>query len=298
MHGQGEAIDPTFNVDGTRMQAKGYVTDVLTDYVERFIDRPGDAPFLVYLAHKAMHPNVMQRDDGSVAPLAGQPGGFVAAERHRGRYVGRPMPRRANASEPPTDKPALLQTIDGLPPLGKDTATTDKEIRGRLEMLLAVDESLGRIVATLARKGKLDNTMVVFTSDHGYFYGEHGLNEERRLAYEETIRIPLIVRFPRLVKAGTTLAQWCSASTWRRRCWSWPGCRPAPESRVGRSCRCSRSRPRTGERRSWSSTTATPCSRASAHGLLGGPHGAAQVHPYPELQGMDELYDSRPTRSS
>jgi len=46
--------------------------------------------------------------------------------------------------------------------------------------------------------------MVVFTSDHGYFYGEHGLNEERRLAYEETIRIPLIVRYPRLVKAGTT----------------------------------------------------------------------------------------------
>jgi N-acetylglucosamine-6-sulfatase len=48
---------------------------------------------------------------------------------------------------------------------------------------------------------------VVFTSDHGYFYGEHGLNEERRLAYEETIRIPLIVRFPRLARAGTTPAE-------------------------------------------------------------------------------------------
>ena len=105
------------------------------------------------------------------------------------------------------DKPALLQPIAGLPPLGKATATTDEEIRGRLEMLLAVDDSLGRIVATLARKGVLDDTMVVFTSDHGYFYGEHGLNEERRLAYEETIRIPLIVRFPRLVKAGTTPAE-------------------------------------------------------------------------------------------
>ena len=187
--------------------AKGYTTDLLTDYVERFIDRPGDAPFLVYLAHKAIHPNVIQNDDGSLTPLAGQPGGFVAAERHRGRYVGRPMPRRANAFVPPADKPALRQSIAGLPPLGKATATTDEEIRGRLEMLLAVDDSLGRIVATLARKGILDDTMVVFTSDHGYFYGEHGLNEERRLAYEETIRIPLIVRFPRLVKAGTTPAE-------------------------------------------------------------------------------------------
>lgn len=206
MPGQGEAIDPSLNVDGTRVQEKGYTTDLLTDYVERFIDRPGDQPFLVYLAHKAIHPNVIQNDDGSLTPLAGQPGGFVAAERHRGRYAGRTMPRRANAFVPPAGKPALLQRIPGLGPLGKATATTDEEIRGRLEMLLGVDDSLGRIVATLARKGVLDDTMVVFTSDHGYFYGEHGLNEERRLAYEETIRIPLIVRFPRLAKAGATPA--------------------------------------------------------------------------------------------
>ena len=207
MPGQGEAIDPSLNVDGRRVQEKGYTTDLLTDYVERFIDRPGGAPFLVYLAHKAIHPNVIQQDDGSLKILAGQPGGFVAADRHRGRYVGRTMPRRANAFIPPLDKPALMRPIDGLPPLGTRTATTDEEIRGRLEMLLGVDDSLGRIVATLARKGILDNTMVVFTSDHGYFYGEHGLNEERRLAYEETIRIPLIVRFPRLAAAGTTPPQ-------------------------------------------------------------------------------------------
>jgi N-acetylglucosamine-6-sulfatase len=114
------------------------------------------------------------------------------------------MPRRANAFVAPTDKPALMRRIGTMPPLGKGTATTDEEIRGRLEMLLGVDDSLGRIVATLSRKGILDDTLVVFTSDHGYFYGEHGLNEERRLAYEETIRIPLIVRFPRLAKAGST----------------------------------------------------------------------------------------------
>jgi N-acetylglucosamine-6-sulfatase len=150
---------------------------------------------------------VIQNDDGSLTPLAGQPGGFVAAERHRGRYKGRAMPRRANAFVPPLDKPALLQRIPGLAPLGKATATTDEEIRGRLEMLLGVDDSLGRIVATLARKGILDDTLVVFTSDHGYFYGEHGLNEERRLAYEETIRIPLIVRFPRLARARATPAE-------------------------------------------------------------------------------------------
>lgn len=49
--------------------------------------------------------------------------------------------------------------------------------------------------------------MIVFTSDHGYFYGEHGLDQERRLAYEETARIPLIIRYPAIARAGTTPAQ-------------------------------------------------------------------------------------------
>jgi N-acetylglucosamine-6-sulfatase len=204
MPGQGEAIDPSLNVDGQRVHAKGYTTDLLTDYVEQFIERPSDRPFLVYLAHKAIHPNVIQRDDGTVVPFPGQPGGFVAAARHRGLYVGRTIPRRPNAFKPPLGKPALLRQIGDLPPLGPKTATSDEEIRGRLEMLLAVDDSLGRLLAVLERKGVLNDTMVVLTSDHGYFYGEHGLNEERRLAYEEAIRIPLIIRYPRLTRAGST----------------------------------------------------------------------------------------------
>jgi arylsulfatase A-like enzyme len=82
--------------------------------------------------------------------------------------------------------------------------TTDDEIRGRLEMLLAVDDSLGRIRTALEKLGALDDTVIVFTSDHGYFYGEHGLSVERRLACEEAIRIPLIVRYPPRVPAGMT----------------------------------------------------------------------------------------------
>ena len=207
MPGQGEAIDPHLNVDGQRLQAKGYVTDVLTDYVERFIQQAGEKPFVAYLAHKAVHPNIVQQNDGSLAAVAGQPGGFVAAERHRGRYKDQAMPRRPNAFKPPVDKPALMRRIGNLPPLGRDTATTDDEMRGRAEMLLGVDDSLGRILAVLEKAGVLDHTVVVFTSDHGYFYGEHGLNEERRLAYEETIRIPLLVRFPLRVKAGTVASE-------------------------------------------------------------------------------------------
>lgn len=207
MKGQGEAVDPKLNVDGERITAKGYVTDVLTDYAVSFIRSSREAPFLLFLAHKAVHPNIMQRDDGSTIALDSQPEGFVAAERHRGHYANSPVPRRPNALRAPVKKPALARTIPGLPPLSPATGTSDGDIRSRLEMVLAVDESLGRIIGTLDSLGVLDNTMIIFTSDHGYFYGEHGLDEERRLAYEETARIPLLIRFPRLARAGVTPAQ-------------------------------------------------------------------------------------------
>lgn len=207
MRGQGEAVDPQLNIDGTRRVVLGYVTDVLSDLALDFIRDTADAPFMLFLAHKALHPNIMQTADGTTAALAGQPEGFVPAPRHVGRYADAVVPRRENSKHAPVGKPALQRRIRGLPPLSPATGTSDRDVRARLEMLLGVDESLGRIVRTLDSLGTLDNTVIVFTSDHGYFYGEHGLDQERRLAYEETARIPLIVRFPRVARAGSTPAQ-------------------------------------------------------------------------------------------
>jgi N-acetylglucosamine-6-sulfatase len=87
--------------------------------------------------------------------------------------------------------------------LGPATVTTDEAILGRQRTLLAIDEGVGEIVKALKETGQLDNTIIVFTSDNGYFYGEHGLSVERRLAYEEAIRLPLLVRCPKLIKSGT-----------------------------------------------------------------------------------------------
>jgi N-acetylglucosamine-6-sulfatase len=208
MRGQGEAVDPSLNIDGSRRVVPGYVTDVLTDQVVGFMQDSSRAPFMVFLAHKALHPNIMQRSDGTRGTLAaGQPEGFVPAPRHAGRYAGATVPRRPNAMQAPVRKPALERRIAGLPRLSPATGTSDMDIRARLEMLLSVDESLGRVLTTLDSLGRLDNTIVVLTSDHGYFYGEHGLDQERRLAYEETARIPLIIRFPRVAHAGTTPGQ-------------------------------------------------------------------------------------------
>jgi len=204
MKGQGEAIDPWLDDNGHGGVARGYVTDLLTEHALAFVDRPRDRPFFLMLAHKALHPNIAQRDDGSTAPIGG--GEFVPAERHRSLYASAEPPRRPNYAVPPRDKPALARRIGGLPPLGPGTVTDDGTIRDRQRMLAAVDEGLGRLLDALARRGVLDDTLVVLTSDNGYFYGEHGLSVERRLAFEESIRLPLLVRYPRLVRAGSTPA--------------------------------------------------------------------------------------------
>jgi len=73
-----------------------------------------------------------------------------------------------------------------------------------LSLLAAVDEGVGHLLRTLAEEGVLDQTAIVFTSDNGYFFREHGLGD-KRWAYEEAIRIPLLVRYPPLVRSGTVI---------------------------------------------------------------------------------------------
>lgn len=202
--GQGEVADPELLEDGRLARAPGYVTDIFTDRALAFITRPRSAPFLLMLSHKALHPNKVQAADGTSRPIG--EGGFIPAPRHRALYAGATPARRGNYAVPPRGKPALERPIPGLKPLGPETVTPDETIRDRLRMLASVDEGLGRLLAALEERGTLDRTVVMVVGDNGYFYGEHGLSEERRLAYEESIRLPLLVRYPPRVTAGAAPA--------------------------------------------------------------------------------------------
>ena len=201
LQGQGSTFDPTVNDDGRDVQTHGYVTDLLSTKSVEFIRQKNSRPYLVYLSHKAMHPETKQAADGTLSdPNASN---FIPAPRHQNLYEGAKLPRRPNWGAPPLDKPALQQKIAGLPPLGPQTGSSDDSILNRLRMLASVDESVGEILKALTDTGQLDNTLIVVTGDHGYFYGEHGLSVERRLAYEEGIRIPIVMRYPPLIKAGS-----------------------------------------------------------------------------------------------
>jgi arylsulfatase A-like enzyme len=199
--GQGTSFDPMLNVDGQRIKFTGHTTDVLNSQAVDFIRSSRSKPFCLYVAHKALHPELTQRDDGSITdPKAAR---FLPARRHRELYVDAAIPRRLNVTDTLQGKPALMRDIPGLPPLSRATGTDDETVRDRLRMLAGVDDGVGLLLDTLKANDELDNTVFILTSDHGYWYGEHGLSVERRLAYEEAIRIPLLIRFPSLIQPGS-----------------------------------------------------------------------------------------------
>ncbi len=200
MKGQGVSFDPELNVNGQPVRFEGHTTDVLNDRALDFIRRERTGPFCLYLAHKALHPELTQFDDGSISdPSAAR---FLPARRHEKLYGDDAVPRRLNVLASLDGKPALARPVAGLPPLSRETGTPDETVRDRWRMLAAVDDGVGQLLTELEKQRQLDRTVFIVTSDHGYWYGEHGLSVERRLAYEEGIRIPLLVRYPPLVEAG------------------------------------------------------------------------------------------------
>ena len=210
--GQGKINDPDLFEGGRTHPVKGYITDIFTDRAVGFINSTRDRPFFVYVGHKAVHPEAVQLDDGTVDLSV--PREFTPAERHKGRYDGKVVERRPNygfTEEDARGKPVLKRALEIRSRYEKDPewareidpGIAEDTIRRRAEMMLAVDEGVGRIYAALKETGRLDNTLFIFTSDNGYFYGEHGLTIERRLPYEESVRTPLLMHWPRVIKAGS-----------------------------------------------------------------------------------------------
>lgn len=199
--GQGVYFDPELNVDGEPAAGSGYVTDILTDEAVSFIQAASlDQPFLAVIAHKAVHPEVFPDFVRTFPPAPGD------EELYRGEQLNRAPNWRA----PPSGKPALSRPVDYSDPRSPEGGLPDHVILDRLRMLSAVDRGIGRMIEALDSRGVLDETVFMVTSDQGFFYGEFGLAQERRLAYEPSIHIPLVIRYPPLAKPGSRLRQLAS----------------------------------------------------------------------------------------
>jgi len=196
--GQGKYFDTEFRADnGPRKVIPGYYTTVVTDMaIDWLKEQEGsDRPFLLMMGHKAPHSFYFPE----------------AKYKHAFDNVRIPYPESAFQLD---DKPVWikqrLSTWHGIyGPLfdwRKDFPDTsaagmiafENMTRAYWGTILSVDDSVGRIYDQLFRMGELDNTLFIFTSDNGLLNGEHGM-VDKRTAHEASLRIPLVVRYPKLV---------------------------------------------------------------------------------------------------
>jgi arylsulfatase A-like enzyme len=163
-----------------------YQTDVLADRAERVVRdwAPSDQPFFMQVAPSAVHWEFLDAENGP-----------RPAPRHEGAYADHGFHPRPNYDEADvSDKPSVIRHYapidDGL------EAKIAEAHRTRLEALQSVDEAVAGIAAELEAAGELDDTLLVFTSDNGYLHGEHRFPSEKVVPYEESVRVPLLIRGP------------------------------------------------------------------------------------------------------
>ncbi len=219
--GQGEYRDPELIANGARIQARGHVEDVVGDQALAFLrHRKEDRPFFLMCNFKAPHR------------------AWIPAERHANAFkdVVFPVPRTfdddlAGRSEAVRKAELFLADMPDFASRGVDPKLPREErkkrnlqemLRNYYRVLLGVDENVGRVLDELDRQKLTNDTLVVYSSDNGFFLGEHGFFD-KRLMYEPSIRVPFLARHPGRIEAGrvdsehavlnvdlaATLLDWC-----------------------------------------------------------------------------------------
>jgi N-acetylglucosamine-6-sulfatase len=169
-----------------------HLTDFQTRRAVELIDAaaPAEQPFFLSLWYTAPHRGGPRDPDDPRRPGTPSP-----APRHRDAYAGVRMPRYPNFNEKNMyDKPQVVADRPRLSP--EFAAGVEENWRQEIETLMGVDEGVAQIVEALRRTGELDNTLIVYMSDNGFMHGEHRALAEKVLPYEESIRIPLVMRGP------------------------------------------------------------------------------------------------------
>jgi arylsulfatase A-like enzyme len=170
-------VDPVLSWNGVPRQVSGYSTDLLADYAVEFIEENADQPFFLLLSFWSPH-----------VP-------FFPADRHRGVMEGEfPEPPPSLGEDDMSDKPPWLQAAPGA---ADPTALWEAAWPRYLELLLSVDEAVAAVRAKLEELSLDDDTIIVFTSDNGFLFGEHR-HLGKGVPYEESIRVPLVAWNPRL----------------------------------------------------------------------------------------------------
>lgn len=179
---QGEYEDPLLNVDGVEVRREGYNTDLLAGYAEQFLGSDDPRPWALCIWWKAPH-----------AP-------FTPPERYAECYREVALPRPATLGASRAGKSPCVQEARWFHPEPADLPYPDRPswdrfMRDYARTLRGVDDGLGRLLAALDARADGEDTLVIHSSDHGYFQGEFGFGDKRWL-YDPSIRAPLLLRYP------------------------------------------------------------------------------------------------------
>jgi arylsulfatase A-like enzyme len=196
---QGEYRDPELIAKGTHLRARGHADDVVGDQALEFLKhRPKDRPFCLLYQFKSPHRT------------------WIPAERHARAFEDVEIPLPPTLEEKLEGKPDAVRAADmaladlpdyrdlvpaDLPPAERRRRNYELMVKNYYRVLLSVDENVGRALDFLDANGLTNNTIVVYTSDNGFFLGEHGLYD-KRLMYEPSIRVPMAIRHPARIEPG------------------------------------------------------------------------------------------------
>lgn len=184
--GQGRYKNPIASENfGPDTEYKGHVSDVLADHAIKYLEKEHEKPFCLLLWFKAPHRS------------------WHPAERLKDLYKDIKMPEPVTFHDTYEGKPDAVKNADMKIGDFKDVPDLDTFLKDYYRCIVGVDENVGRVLDALDSLGYEDNTVVLYTGDNGFFLGEHHFFD-KRLMYEESIRVPLLVKYPKMVKPGTT----------------------------------------------------------------------------------------------
>jgi arylsulfatase A-like enzyme len=203
---QGIYHNPVFMEEGIRKEYKGYVTDIITDLALKWMreHKSSAKPFFLMLHHKAPHAN------------------WVPDKKHLGMYTDRDIPFPDTFNDDYRTRSAQIKNHRlhvgpnqwdlhfkrfGQLPGGKNEQEIrewvyQKYMKNYLRCVASVDDNIGRVLDFLDQNELTNNTIVIYTSDQGFFLGDHGLYD-KRFMYEQALRMPLLIRYPNKISAGS-----------------------------------------------------------------------------------------------
>ncbi|MCH8806530.1 MAG: sulfatase [Planctomycetes bacterium] len=201
--GQGVYHDPDMIEMGKRSKQSGYVTDIITDKALEWLEqRQDDKPFFLMYQHKAPHrrwnPDDKHADmyEGIDIPLPATFDDDYATRSDAARTQAMTVERHLTAQDLKVPPP------EGLSGAALKKWKYQRYIKDYLRCVASIDDNVGRLLDYLDKSGLAKNTMVIYTSDQGFFLGDHGWYD-KRFMYEHSLRMPLLVRYPPEIKPGS-----------------------------------------------------------------------------------------------